>query len=842
MADRLRSLRTRAARLPGLPVAVIVLSSLLAGCGGGASTETLPQSAPGTQQQTYSGPAPATADVQAFMVELWTNLQPAGPAGCGNCHSQAGGQAPMFARSDDVNLAYQAANPLADRGQPELSRLVTKVGGGHNCWLGSDQACADIMATWISNWVGGSGSGGRQILLTPPPLMDPGQSKNFPPPVPAAFGQLHALLTQYCSACHSNGAGTPQSPFFADADPAVAYEAAKPKIDLDDPANSRFVLRLGQEFHNCWSDCAANAATMQAAIQAFADSILPTSVDPALVISKALRLIDGTVASGGNRFENNQIALWEFKAGQGSTAFDTSGVSPAMDLTLSGTVNWVGGWGIEIVNGKAQASTTTSRKLYDRITLTGEYSIEAWVAPANVVQEDTRIVSYSAGTLARNFNLGQTQYSYDFFNRSGSTDGNGAPALSTAAADEDLQATLQHVVATYDPVNGRRIYVNGVFTDDVDPVPGDTLADWDETFAFVLGNEVSGDRQWQGVIRLVAIHDRALSEAQIQQNYAVGVGEKFFLLFFIGDLINVPDAYILFEVSQFDNYSYLFNAPVFLSLDPAASVSGVRLAGMRIGLNGQLLNVGQAYANLDLTLNDATGQPLSPIGTVVPLQKGPDADEFFLSFDELGGNFGPVTPPANLTPPPELLAGPQPDIGLRSFDEINATMSAVTSVPVTEVQATYELVRQQLPASENAGSFSSAQEIGIAQLAIAYCNALIENDPARRDAYFPNFVLPPTGVSRFTLIPSAAFAGPARDDLINPLVDRIMGVGLIGSQPAFADVVDELGYAAAGGNPPRPANLIDRLIASDDSSPQRTEDIAKAVCSALLGSGVALVQ
>ena len=41
---------------------------------------------------------------------------------------------------------------------------------------------------------------------------------------------------------------------------------------------------------------------------------------------------------------------------------------------------------------------------------------------------------------------------------------------STSADDEDLQATLQHVVATYDPVNGRRIYVNGVFTDDADPV------------------------------------------------------------------------------------------------------------------------------------------------------------------------------------------------------------------------------------------------------------------------------------------------------------------------------------------------------------------------------------
>ena len=89
-----------------------------------------------------------------------------------------------------------------------------------------------------------------------------------------------------------------------------------------------------------------------------------------------------------------------------------------------------------------------SRKLHDLIKATGEYAIEAWVAPGNVVQEESRIISYSAGTTARNFTLGQTIYSYDFYNRSSSSDGNGDPLLQTSDADEDLQATLQHVVLT----------------------------------------------------------------------------------------------------------------------------------------------------------------------------------------------------------------------------------------------------------------------------------------------------------------------------------------------------------------------------------------------------------
>ncbi len=799
----------------------LAAASFLSACGGGASTEALPPETSSTAANTYTGPPPADNDTQLFRVALWENIREGSTGDCGECHSPAGGQSPMFARSDDVNLAYAEALPLVSRDLPGDSRLATKLLTDHNCWLTSPQACADIMINWIEAWVGGGSSGGREIVLNAPPLMDPGASKNFPPPVPAEFGGVHDLLTQYCSDCHSNAAGSPQSPFFADADPAVAYEAAKPKIDLDDPPNSRFVIRLRDEFHNCWDvGCPASAAAMQSAIENFANSIPLTEVDPNLVISKALRIPDGTVAAGGNRFENNLIALWEFKAGQGLTAFDTSGVSPAIDLNLSGEVDWVGGWGLDIKDGKAQGPTATSRKLHDFLKATGEYSIEAWVVPGNVNQEDTRIVSYSAGTNARNFTLGQTLYSYDFLNRSSSSDGNGEPALSTSDADEDLQATLQHVVANYDPVNGRRIYVNGVFTDDIDPIPGGTLADWDDSFAFVLGNEVSGDRQWEGVIRLVAVHSRALTQEQIQQNMDAGVGEKFFLLFYIGEVIGVPDTYIMFEVSQYDSYSYLFNTPTFISLDDQAQINNIPLLGMNIGLNGGLVNVGQAYANLDLTLNDGQGQLLSNLGTVIPLEKGPDSDEFFLSFDQLGNEFGPVTPPANVSPPPEVLGGPgQPDIGIRTFDEINASMSQVTGVPITRVETTYELVRQQLPGESDVMTFSSAQEIGIAQLAIAYCDELVEDD-ALRAAFFPGF--------NFATDPSTAFGN--RGLVITPLINDMMGV-MLTSQPDFSDSYDELDA------------LIDRLIASTpDNSPQRTRDITKGACASVLGSAPLLVQ
>jgi len=104
---------------------------------------------------------------------------------------------------------------------------------------------------------------------------------------------------------------------------------------------------------------------MLAAITAFANGIAVTPIDPNLVISNALTLKQGTVASGGSRFEANtgrQIHVPDRAAA--APAYDTSGVTPAADLSLSGKVSWVGGWGISIgAGGKAQASTSTSQSL-----------------------------------------------------------------------------------------------------------------------------------------------------------------------------------------------------------------------------------------------------------------------------------------------------------------------------------------------------------------------------------------------------------------------------------------------------------------------------------------------
>jgi hypothetical protein len=810
---------------------LILLSSivLLSACGGGTTEVTETPLPPPTDSApvTYTGPPAATADIQQFRLALWDNISPLDR--CGDCHAQSQ-QSPTFARNDDINLAYAEANTVVNLDSPRDSRMVTFVGEGHNCWLTSIDACTDILTTWISNWAG-EPEQATDIPLEAPDARTPGANRNFPTSPSLFANTVYPILTTYCVDCHTNSASIPISPFISSSDIDEAYQASRSRINLDIPADSRFVGRIRDEFHNCWTDCDANANQLIEAIQAMAAEIPLTELDPSLVASNALTLVDGTLATGGGRFEQNVIAKYEFRTGSGNTAFDTSGVEPALDLTLSGGVNWVGGFGIQLTDGKAQGSTSDSRKLHDLITATSEFSIEAWVAPANVTQEGpARIVSYSGGPTQRNFTLGQTLYSYDALLRTTNTNANGEPALTTSDADQDLQAALQHVVINYDPINGRQIFVNGVFTDDIDDIDVGSFNEWDASFAFVLGNEVSNDIPWAGTIRLVAIHNRTLTPEQIAQNFDVGVGERFFLLFGIEQQTGIPQSYIVFEASQFDSFSYLFSEPRFVTLDSDATIPAVPLRGMRIGVNGREANSGQAFTNVETNINQSDyqagfGQPLSRLGTLVALEQGPQADEFFLTFEQLGDFSNVVVeaePPAPSSP---VDLEPQSDIGLRHFAEINASMSALTTVPLTtpQVQEDFAALQQQLPSVTDISGFLSANQMAVTQLAISYCDRLVET-PSLRNGYFEGF--------DFNRAANVAYDTVGRSLITTPILDRMIGID-IATQPDRASVEAELN------------NLIDRLTVcgpNDTCDIQHTLNVAKASCAATLGSAAMLLQ
>ncbi|MFZ1101216.1 MAG: LamG domain-containing protein, partial [Steroidobacteraceae bacterium] len=827
----------------------------LAACSssGGSGVSVNQVAAPASATVNYTGPPAQNADILAFQNKLWVNIIPSDR--CGGCHHQ-GGQSPMFARSDNVNLAYQAAGPLVSLTNPSQSTLVLRVGGGHNCWVADPSACAATMLQWIQNWLGQGSASLTSVTLVPPPVQAAGGGKQFPadPTVgnPSYQSTIYPLVTKFCSGCHNPSSSSPQQPYFADPNPAdidAAYLAAQPKIDLAQPNQSRFYQRLADDFHHCWAtptsngapDCPGSAATMLAAITAFANGIPVTPINPSLVVSNATTLTQGTIAAGGSRYEGSIIAKYMFETGEGSTAYDTSGVTPEADLTLSGNVTWSSAWGLSFgQGGAAQASTSSSQKFASMIQSTGEYSIEVWAAPANVTQTNAWLVSYSGSNTTRNMTLGQAAGQYEGFARSSSTSTAGTPPLVTTTANGAAQAAMQHVVLTYDPINGQKIYVNGVWTGDKDPSPGGSLANWDSTFALVLGNETTGQRQWQGLIQFLGIYNTALTPAQVAQNFAAGVGQKYYLLFGVSQLTGVAQSYILFTAMQYDNYSYLFYQPKFISLAANATIPGnLSLADIRIGVNGQLAPTGQSFSTINTTLggsnyNATNGQLLSPEGTVIPVQLGPANDLFFLQFDQLGSHSYFLPDPAGTPVAPTPNNTPQPDYGVATYERVNRSLARITGVAITDpvVFALFNTSEQSMASTPLISSFLASEQTSVSQLANAYCSEMVASQ-SLRDVFFG------TGLDASLTQSAASFFGASgssqRAIVINALLKNAVGMNTTSGVyviPASATAVQS-----------EVDNLISLITGAQSPEPTATVSQATvAACTAVLGSAVVTLQ
>jgi hypothetical protein len=369
--------------------------------------------------------------------------------------------------------------------------------------------------------------------------------------------------------------------------------------------------------------------------------------------------------------------------------------------------------------------------------------------------------------------------------------------------------------------------------------PGGTQVgnSWDDTFAFVLGSEVTNTNPWLGTLKLVAIHNRALTDTQVAQNFAAGVGEKYLLLFSVSHLVNVPQSYVMFEVSQYDSYAYLFSYPKFISLDGDALPGNIALRGMRIGVNGTEAVVGQAYAPLDMMITDAiytptAGASLSSVGTIINLERGPADDQFFLTFEQIGNNLNARTEPAPLAPQPPTDVPRPSDIGVNTFDGINESFAQITGVSLqgnglaaTRMRTTYQGLKQALPTVPNFEGFLAAHQISVAQLAIAFCSEMVD-DTALRNAFFDN------ASSTSTLGTQLE-----RDAIINPTIAKVLGTNLA-SQPDTAAMYTELNLLINNTAPGRAQGLCQTTACG----PGRTPVVMKAVCGAALASGAAIIQ
>ena len=688
-------------------------------------------------------------------------------------------------------------------------RFVRGVRGGHPLsglvtWLGIALLALTLSACEINE---------EAVGVTPEDPADPGDPPVGgnppppPPPPPSVTDQqifeatLYPHLTDsenFCVGCH----GVSQDPRFADGDPTIAYNAitSQQKVNLANPMLSRVYVRPSSERHNCGGDasCDSIAADFLAAIQDWAEQAAaepPAGGDePA---QSTVAMFADAAAGGSARADDAAIALFTFSEGTGDVTTDTSGVGVPITLQIDG-MEWVEGGGLRNVSGKAEASPADSRKLYDMITPANEYTVEAWLIPDNNAQDGpARIVSYSQDTQLRNFTMEQNAIYYQLRNRSATTDDNGEPALE--ALDPEVDTTLTHVVMTFDADTGRSIYINGVLSVE-EAVAGDTL-DWLDDRLLVLGNEVSGDRPWAGVLRLVAIHSKALTAIEIQQNFAAGVGGLVTLRFDVSNAIG-QEAYVEMQAAQLDAAGYLFAQPVFVG-----DATGVAIRNIRIGVNGGIPVAAQPFRRID-TVAQASGTLLSPLGAVIPVELGPEQDQFHLEFELLGNRQGTVemTPPSS--PPLPAADEAEPELGLRTFSQLNDTMSGLTGIDPNQgdVLATYSEVRDSLPATPTLLAFAPAQQIAIQRLATSYCGAVVADDGLCSG-----------------LFGSCAIDGNAKDQVAVSLYERMIGAD-IAVQPTPADVTAEV------------VRMIDDLGCANGCDGEQGRTVLQATCAAVLSS------
>ena len=91
---------------------------------------------------------------------------------------------------------------------------------------------------------------------------------------------LYPLLRANCSGCHStqntSGSGA-QAPLHADVDVNLAHEYALTRVNFREPEDSKLVVRMRIDRHNCFGEtCAAATAKMLQAVTAWRDAVADT--------------------------------------------------------------------------------------------------------------------------------------------------------------------------------------------------------------------------------------------------------------------------------------------------------------------------------------------------------------------------------------------------------------------------------------------------------------------------------------------------------------------------------------------------------------------------------------
>ena len=299
----------------------------------------------------------------------------------------------------------------------------------------------------------------------------------------------------------------------------------------------------------------------------------------------------------------------------------------------------------------------------------------------------------------------------------------------------------------------------------------------------------------------MAIHDRALSGVEVQQNFDAGAGTFVTLRFDLAAVVGTP-AHIDMQVTQLDPAAYVFGRPTIVS-----DTTGVAVKNIRIAVNDAVPVAAQVFRRIDTTVVQSPTE-LSPLGAVIPVALGPEMDQFHLEFEVLGNQLGfaeTIAPPLPPVPPPDV---PEPDGGVRTFSQINDSMAALTGISTTNgvISDRYTNLRDSLPSTAEMLAFGTAQQIAIHGLAKTYCGEIVTNNGTCTDFFG-----------------ACQVDGNAKDQVADTLYDRFIGVNLA-NQPDRVDVSAEI------------VRTIDDLGCANGCNGAEAETVLQATCTAVLSS------
>ncbi len=279
-----------------------------------------------------------------------------------------------------------------------------------------------------------------------------------------------------------------------------------------------------------------------------------SSIRAVRVIFVALLVVLGITvpASAQARVTNGLLVLYTFEEQNGNTVRDLSGVAPAADLLIgnTGAVTWNVDGSLNVNSPTLIASTSHVLKIYNSVTASDEVTVEAWIRPSLASQGAvgsgdrlSRIVAFSDNQFDNHMNFSLDQLGTRWHSRF-RTDWTGTDAIPGGPSSVNptppypptsFFTSNTNIIAgnTYHLVMVRNFatqtmtyYINGVQhaqttwqgTADFPFVWRLTLANstWEPYLGGVCQN------CWLGTYYLVAVYGRALSLAEVQQNYAAG--------------------------------------------------------------------------------------------------------------------------------------------------------------------------------------------------------------------------------------------------------------------------------------------------------------------------------